>query len=647
MSSLIEWIIGSGLGNMPQKKAPAKAQPGASGPGDVNGGLPQKQRPSTNQPKKTGLVCIECEREGIPCDGEEPCSNCEQSGTACTRDNSVGAIAARGNLRIVICNCFQSMEDRSATVDDLVHYLQHHWDESDRYDHEQLTDFVEKIMSAHPETFIHDEVSDGKYNLAGGFGRSLDSATAQRLIASCGQPDYIEDDLDLDIAVVFSITRKSGPYRRNDVHARVLKRCEDLMHGYHVRFSSTGALRTQATDAVHLAQLVGEGTPCWVPSVREPGSSNREFINERTGDNAILFEMLERLNAMAEAQGQKVTDLLLFNGYDGLTTNNTTWRRLAELFPWLHLRLTVLTSNYTIDSGFTRPEPHLRAEWLHLDVGYLCQLHDALPTVDMHLCRQQDMIPPSRDDDAPLHISCDLCREVGILSDANDWCVLAGSHGFAAIQAFFCHARFLIMTELICHFKSDYSVFHYDRAYNKHKAHVFAAHITNARRNNIVVPTLDEMHCERCRRTEGPFRRGETHKVALRCLSACEPLGDVEGDIEPPAQQDGDQYTYRGKSSTSARSFGSHKAHRKRNKIALERTTETEETPAVREKSVRKRYECLRTGCDDTFERLYNVRIHIERVHDGPYPCVQCNNFSFTSKATLTRHTIQKHTVKG
>jgi hypothetical protein len=550
LSHIIVWIFGEDLGEMP---AEGQAGPEDFEPAEDNESDEEDEARRAAAPQGTlGGTCGPCEADGkSDCDGRHPCANCSEG--FCWYNDWTAEVQPGRNIRTLICNRLVA-GNGSASIAEIVDHLQEHLDVPEGIDtsHEQLTQRVRTILSCErsSSTFTLEEETPGTpgneiYGLSGGFGRSVDSDRLYKLCGSSGNRELVGDDLDLEISLVIPCTRVSSGHMKNDGPERMRTRATLLLEAHHARFSRTKDLSPKVDTPDELEACVDAGTRCWMPHTLEPGTSNISYLDDLRKSGHV-FAALKRLHDIALRRQERLTVLILFNGDDGLTTENLTWRQLVELFPWLDIRLTMVSPSkcFSVDYGRLDGGPEVKDPliWVHMEARYLAKIYDADAGLDFHLCRHQDLAKVKPDEDNMMKINCSHCEsQHGVFQ--NDWCWLTEDqecHDVEELQSFFCHAIFIHVLEVIKYLKLDHSIFNDDRR-SVAPGNSLARFLTAIQRNAFQLPHITEQECELCHDDVGPFQRGRSSMVALRCAPACQtspiatPERDQSDDLVPQA----------------------------------------------------------------------------------------------------------------
>jgi hypothetical protein len=567
----------------------------------------------------TDIRCGPCQDEDSPCDGQSPCASCEEAGCFCWYNDWTAELEAGRNVRTLICDCLLEGHG-SASVHEIADYLEKHMSDliDVSRDRESLRERVSTIMGdvRSSSTFIlsedtPDTPGNEVYTLASGFGRSLGSDRLQKLCGSTGCVEHVSDDMDLNVTLVIPTVRHSGAHRKNNVYDRSLDRAKDLMTAHHARFSKAAALPPKVETPDALQEMVNAHTRCWAPRVLEPGSSNIPYLHDER-NNEFTMAMLERLNEIAEQRHQQLVVLILFNGFDGLTTENSSWKQVVENYSWLDIRLTMVVPSKYSRHSYGRLDEHIeQLIWVHLSMTYLAKLYDydADAELEFHLCKHQDIHVTQLDVD-PSSNGCQAClSEYGLLG--SEWCWLDGSADPRKVQDFFCHATFIHLLELIKYLKLDCSIFHSEPGFIN-PSNSLAAFLTGRHRNNSVLPNLTNVECERCGESPGPFTRGSDSMVSLRCAADSAPAPESERNSEPDQEQE-------------------------------QSTSEVQDAQLEAGPS---RYRC--EICNTAHHTEHGLTGHQNAQHKGPLKCPdeRCHDFGFRSERALKDHRRVVHEGK-
>ena len=143
-----------------------------------------------------------------------------------------------------------------------------------------------------------DQVKDVDIIFSGApvLSRTPDTALLDALFAPGTSFDEQTDDINRYFPLRIPSLRHSGPHWKNVQYSEDEKRANDMVEAHHARFSQFSSAPSKVKSVRHMLREIESDSGCWVPYIREPGSSTKAIFE---GDGAEVRRLLRAANELA------------------------------------------------------------------------------------------------------------------------------------------------------------------------------------------------------------------------------------------------------------------------------------------------------------------------------------------------------------
>ncbi|SMR54091.1 unnamed protein product [Zymoseptoria tritici ST99CH_1E4] len=181
-----------------------------------------------------------------------------------------------------------------------------------------------------------------RYLLRSGPGRSMESEMTRFLFRGSAPLSGVSATKDVNIIIV-SLRMSSGPSERA-TWVKLDERAEQMMRSYWRSIGQKGAYPEMIDNVNQLPAKLELKQTCWIRHNVKSRSSTRVPFEDRT-DTAVaaMLDAADLFSADLRARGVgRLRLMILLNGWDGLTTDNTSWRVIDQRWPNLKIQIGVI-----------------------------------------------------------------------------------------------------------------------------------------------------------------------------------------------------------------------------------------------------------------------------------------------------------------